>query len=280
MRFTKMHGTGNDYVYVDLTQVSVADPVKLAVKVSDRHFGIGADGLVLIDRASDADFSMDMYNADGSRGRMCGNAIRCVGKYVYDCGYTDKQVITVSTLSGIKRLVLNLVEGKVDSVKVDMGAPLLSPRDIPCVFEGDSVINKPISLGGFEDNITCVSMGNPHAVIFVNDVEDAPVHAFGRLIETSSYFPDRVNVEFVKVHSPDRLSMRVWERGSGETYACGTGACAAVVAAHLCGHASRSATVCLSGGELFVEWDTESGNVFMTGGATRVFDGDFFMEDK
>lgn len=274
MKFTKMHGTGNDYIFVESFKKKISNPEELARRMSDRHFGVGADGLVLIGHHNHADFSMEMYNADGSKGRMCGNAIRCVGKYVYDIGLTEKTELTVKTLSGIKTLKLHVENEYVNAVTVDMGEPLFSPADIPCLFEGEKVVDFEYNTGGFDIKLTCVSMGNPHAVLFVDSLENAPVIELGGLIEKSDIFPEGVNVEFVRLRDSETLDMRVWERGSGETLACGTGACAAAVASCLCGHTGRTAAVHCLGGVLSINWDA-GGHVFMTGNAVKVFDGEF-----
>ncbi len=274
MHFTKMHGIGNDYVYVDCTRETVADPARTAIVVSDRHFGIGSDGLILIKPSDEADFEMDMYNADGSRGKMCGNGIRCVGKYVYDHGLTDKTTVRIATGSGVKILELTVEDGKAVLLKVDMGAAILKPADIPVRLEGDRAVDVPVTIGGKEWRITCVSTGNPHCVTFVPEVEDLPLEKIGPLFENDDIFPDRVNTEFVKVLDDHTLRMRVWERGSGETWACGTGACATAVAAILNGLAQNPVTVKLNGGDLLIDWDRESGHIFMTGPATEVFEGD------
>ena len=274
MHFTKMHGIGNDYVYVDCTRETVADPAAAAIFVSDRHFGIGSDGLILIKPSDEADFEMDMYNADGSRGKMCGNGIRCVGKYVYDHGLTDKTTVRIATGSGVKTLELTVEDGKAVLLKVDMGEAILKPADIPVRLEGDRAVDVPVAIGGKAWRITCVSMGNPHCVTFVPEVEDLPLEKIGPLFENDTLFPDRVNTEFVKVLDDHTLRMRVWERGSGETWACGTGACATAVAAMLNGLAKNPVTVKLNGGDLLIDWDRESGHIFMTGPATEVFEGD------
>jgi len=277
MKFTKMHGLGNDYIYVNCFEEQVPDRAALARRVSDRNFGIGGDGLICICPSHRADFRMDMYNADGSRGLMCGNGIRCVGKYVYDNGLTDKTEITVETPGGIKRLALHLSSGRVDTVRVDMGAPMLAPPDIPILAEGDSFIDRPIQVLGESWNVTCVSMGNPHAVVFVPDVDALALLRLGPAFECHGLFPDRVNTEFVQALDDGTLKMRVWERGSGETLACGTGACASVVAAHLTGRCGRAVTVQLRGGALQIEWADGDGHVYMTGPATTVFDGEFYL---
>lgn len=276
MKFTKMHGTGNDYVYVNCFEERVDHPSELAVSVSDRHFGVGGDGLILIKPSNVADFQMDMYNADGSRGMMCGNGIRCVGKYVYDHGMTDQREIRIETLAGIKELSLNVADGTVQSVRVNMGSPLLQPKDIPVLADGSQVIDEPIEILGSVYRMTCVGMGNPHAVVYVDDVDGLDLEKIGPHFEHHPLFPDRVNTEFVRCLDKNTLQMRVWERGSGETWACGTGACATVVASALNGYTESRATVRLRGGELEIDWDRERNCVYMTGPATTVFEGELF----
>lgn len=283
MKFTKMQGIGNDYVYVNCFEETVENPSEMAKKVSDRHFGIGSDGLILIKPSDVADFEMDMYNADGSRGSMCGNGIRCVGKYVYDYGLTDKTSITVSTPSGVKYLELTVEEGKVERIRVNMGAPILEPEKIPVLpekmgknndFHGKQIVNAPITIGGQEYHITAVSMGNPHGIVYLNDVQGLDIEKVGPLFENHSCFPDRVNTEFVKILDDHTAEMRVWERGSGETLACGTGACAVAVASILNGYTKDCVTVKLLGGDLEISWDREENQVYMTGPAEVVFDGE------
>lgn len=274
MKFTKMHGLGNDYIYVNAFEEQIDDPGALAAAISDRHFGVGGDGLVLIGPSRVADFEMQMYNADGSRGEMCGNASRCVGKYVYDRGLTDKTVVTLETLAGIKTLRLTVKDGRVEMVCVDMGAPQTDCGQVPCLLGQGVVTRAPIEALGRTFEITPVGFGNPHGVILLDEpVEAFDLHRYGPVLEKHPAFPKKANIEFVNVLARDRLRMRVWERGSGETLACGTGSCAALVAAHLCGLADRRAVVALDGGELLDEWDEATGRVFMTGPATRVFDG-------
>ena len=276
MKFTKMHGIGNDYVYVNCFTETVPDPAATARFVSDRHFGIGSDGLILIKPSEKADFEMEMYNLDGSRGAMCGNGIRCVGKYVYDYGLTDKTTITVDTLSGVKTLDLTVENGKVTLVRVDMGAPVFACSRIPVALDLETAVDQPVTVGGKEYRFTGVSMGNPHAVVFVPDTESLDLPVIGPEFEHHPLFPDRVNTEFIQVLGPNELRMRVWERGSGETMACGTGACAAAAAAIRNGLADEKqpVTVHLLGGDLSIFWDRESGTLFMTGPATVVFDGE------
>ena len=278
MKFTKMEGLGNDYVYISCFEEKVESPSELSVKVSDRHFGIGSDGLILIKPSEKADFTMEMYNADGSQSEMCGNGIRCVGKYVYDYGLTDKEDITVETLAGIKYLKLFVKNGKVDKVTVNMGAPILEPDKVPVLVsslpEGtDKVVDYPLMIDGKEYRTTCVSMGNPHSVAFVDDTDTFPLEKIGPLFENNAFFPRRVNAEFVQIVSRNYARMRVWERGSGETLACGTGTCASVVAAILNGLTEDEVTVKLLGGELIIRWDREENIVYMTGPAKVVFDG-------
>lgn len=274
MKFTKMQGIGNDYVYVNCFEEKVEDPSALAIQVSDRHFGIGSDGLILICPSEVADCEMAMYNADGSRGEMCGNGVRCVGKYMYDYGLTDKTEITVETLAGIKTLQLFVENGKVAKVRVDMGSPILTPAEIPVVAEGDKAVDEPILVDGKEYHMTCVSMGNPHCVVFMDDVENFEIEKTGPLFENYKDFPKRINTEFVKVIDEHTLQMRVWERGSGETFACGTGACATAVAAVLNGHCNGEILIHLLGGDLKIEWDKETNHVFMTGPAAISFEGE------
>lgn len=277
MKFTKMQGCGNDYIYVNCFEEEVAEPEKLAVKVSDRRFGIGSDGLILIKPSDKADFTMDMYNADGSRGKMCGNGIRCVGKYVYDHGMTDKTRISVETLSGIKYLDMQIENGKAVGAKVDMGAPVLKPENVPVKLSGDSVIAREIRVGDEKAEITCVSMGNPHAVLFTEDAENAPVHTLGPKLEVSEIFPEQANIEFCQVIGRTEVRMRVWERGSGETWACGTGACAAVVACVLNGKTEQEVLVHMNGGDVTICYDAENNTVYMTGPAETVCEGEYLL---
>ena len=275
MKFTKMQGLGNDYVYVNCFQEKVENPSELSIKVSDRHFGIGADGLILIKPSDVADFEMEMYNADGSQGAMCGNGIRCVAKYVYDYGLTDKTSITVNTKSGIKYLDLTIENEKAVQVRVNMGAPILEASKIPVVSTKERVINEPVFVDGKEYHITAVSMGNPHAVTYIDNVKGLEIDKIGPKFENHEMFPDRVNTEFVKVLDSHTVEMRVWERGSGETLACGTGACAVAVASILNGLTEEEVTVKLLGGDLKIRWDRKENLVYMTGPAEVVFDGEF-----
>jgi len=274
MKFTKMHGCGNDYVYVNCITETIHDRGAFAKKVSDRHFGVGSDGLICIDSSDVADFKMDMYNSDGSQGKMCGNGIRCVGKYVYDHGLTDKTVITVETLGGIKTLYLQVENDVVESVRVCMGSPEFRPAQIPILAEGDSFLSQSVETKGKNWTVSCVSMGNPHAVIFVENVDSLNLSEIGPQIEQHALFPERTNVEFVQVVNDKLLKMRVWERGSGETLACGTGTCASLVISALLGKTKNNAVVQVRGGELRIEWDRVSNLVFMTGPATTVFEGE------
>ena len=274
MKFTKMHGCGNDYVYVDCTKQMIENPGEVSKIVSHRHFGIGSDGLILICSSDVADFRMAMYNADGSEGAMCGNGIRCVAKYVYDKGLTDKKNLTIETKSGIKELELTVEAGKVSLVKVNMGAPILKSKDIPVEVDTEECIDADINVDGKDYKITCVSMGNPHAVTFIDeDVNKFPIDKVGPKFENHPMFPDRVNTEFVQVLNRHEVNMRVWERGSGETFACGTGTCATVVACVLNGLTDEEITVHLLGGDISVKYDRENDTVWMTGPAVIAFEG-------
>ena len=278
MKFTKMHGIGNDYIYVNGFKETVMNPSEAAKRLSDRHFGVGGDGLILIQPSKKADFKMEMYNSDGSLGAMCGNGIRCVGKYVYDYGLTDQTRVSVETKSGIKFLDLTEKQGKVSQVEVDMGEPVLKPESVPVSLEGDSVIDREFTLGEKKYRITCVSMGNPHCVVPVENVQELEIEKMGPLFEHHPLFPDRVNTEFIRVLDRENVQMRVWERGSGETLACGTGACAVAVACVLNGWTQEQITVHLLGGELKIRWDRERNRVFMTGPAQTVFEGEIDLE--
>ena len=279
MKFTKMHGIGNDYVYVNCFEESVKNPAEVSKFVSDRHFGIGSDGLILISPSAIADFRMNIYNADGSQAEMCGNGIRCVAKYVYDYGLTDKTEISVETLAGIKYLRLQVENGKVASVEVNMGAPILEPKEIPVAVEESPVVNVPVEVKGKIYHMTCVSMGNPHAIIFMNNVKDLDIAAIGPYFENHTVFPKRTNTEFVEVLDRNTVNMRVWERGSDETLACGTGACATTVACILNDKTENEVTVHLLGGDLKIRWDREANQVYMTGPAIVVFDGEITLPD-
>lgn len=273
MKFYKMHGIGNDYIYIDCFQEKVDNPHELAIKLSDRHFGIGGDGIVLILPSDVADCKMDMYNADGSQGKMCGNAIRCVAKYLFDQGLAEEVKLSIETLSGIKQVRLNFRNGVLDDITVNMGVPVFSYN-----ISSDEKMSETIEAGGEIFDITNVSMGNPHAVIFVDDVDSTPVEEIGKVIENHPSFPDRTNVEFVEIIDDSTIKMRVWERGSGETLACGTGACASLVACVLNGRTKNDACVKLRGGDLKINWDKGRNTVMMTGKVKKVFYG--FVEPK
>ena len=281
MKFTKMQGCGNDYVYVNGFEERVSDSEKpeLVRRLSDRHFGIGGDGVIFINPAAEADFEMEMYNADGSRSEMCGNGIRCVGKFVYDKGLTDKRRISVVSAGKIKYLDLTVEgtdgsAGRGEVVRVNMGSPILEPALIPVEAAGDRVVDEPILVGGREYRMTCVSMGNPHAVVFSEHVVEMALEQIGPLFEGHERFPNRINTEFVEIRDRKNCFMRVWERGTGETFACGTGCCAVLVAGVLNGLTDNAITVKLLGGELFIEWDREENLIYMTGPAVTVFEGE------
>lgn len=274
IRFTKMHGAGNDYVYINCMEHNIAESEKLAIKISDRHFGAGSDGLVLILPSDKCDFRMRMFNSDGSEAEMCGNASRCVGKYVYDKGLTDKKELTLETNAGIKRLSLFVSEGLVENVKVDMGEPILEGNMIPVMSEEERIVSYPIEISSKVINVTCVSMGNPHAVVFCDNITDEDVLVTGRIIENHSFFPKKTNVEFCRIDNRNNITMRVWERGTGETLACGTGACASLVAAVMNGFTERTATLHLLGGDLQIEWGNDN-HIYMTGPAVTVYEGEW-----
>lgn len=273
MKFTKMHGIGNDYIYVNCFQEKITDPNELAKFLSDRHFGIGGDGLVLIMGSDKSDFRMRMFNSDGSESEMCGNAIRCVAKYVYDYRLTDKNEITIETLAGEKVLKLFVGENGIDKVRVDMGEPILCSKDIPINIEKEMFVSKSVIVDGKEYKCTGISMGNPHIVLYMNDIKELEIDKIGPKFENHELFPNRINTEFVEVIDKKTLKMRVWERGAGETLACGTGACAVLVSSVLNDLSEREATVKLLGGDLFIEWDKDNNHVYMTGPAVKVFDG-------
>lgn len=275
MKFTKMQGAGNDYIYVNCFTETVKNPEETAVRVSDRHFGVGADGLVLICPSENADFFMDIYNADGSRAKMCGNATRCVAKYVYDNKMTDKTEIALETLSGIKFIKITVQDGKAVAARVNMGAPILTPREIPTKFDGETAVSQNLTIDDTAYAVTCVSMGNPHCVLYTDDVHAPDLPRIGPKFENHEMFPDRINTEFVHIVSETEFDMRVWERGSGETLACGTGACAATVASILNGYCKRDTEikVNLLGGTLYINW-TADGDVYMTGPAETVCTGE------
>ena len=274
MKFTKMQGCGNDYVYVDCTKTLIDNIRETAIKVSDRHFGIGSDGLILIRPSDKADFMMDMYNNDGSSGKMCGNGIRCVAKYVYDYGLTDKTSLKIETLSGIKDLKITVEDGKVTSVTVDMGTPVTQADAVPVITDKDELINEPVEIDGKVYNITCISMGNPHAVVFAEFIDNLKLEHICPMFENHPMFPERVNTEFIQVMDRKHIKMRVWERGSGETLACGTGACASVVACILNGLTDNEVCVTLRGGDLIIRYDEKDNRVYMTGPAVTVFEGE------
>lgn len=273
MKFTKMHGLGNDYVCINGFHERISMPEEMAIKLCDRHYGIGADGMLLILPSETADFKMELYNSDGSSARMCGNGIRCLGKYVFEHGLTNDHELSIETLSGVHQLFLQEISGEVQDIKVDMGIPVLNAHRIPIRSEKDIVFQEPIQVCQKEFKITGVSMGNPHVVVFVDELEHLPMEQWGIGFEFHPRFPDRTNIEFCKVISDRVMKVRVWERGVGETFACGTGASAAVVASVLNGFTEHKVCVNLPGGELEVEWDQETQHVFLTGGAQMVFEG-------
>jgi diaminopimelate epimerase len=273
MKFTKMQGIGNDYIYINCFEEKVEDPSKLSVRLSDRHFGIGSDGIILIEPSTKADCRMDIYNADGSQAMMCGNGIRCVGKYVYERGIAKKDVLRIDTMSGIKTLRLDVQDDTVKSVTVDMGQPVLKAKEIPATFPKEQIIDELVTVDDVNYRITCVSMGNPHCIIFVDDVNKIDIEKVGPKFENHAMFPNRANIEFVQILNKNEINMRVWERGSGETLACGTGACASVVACFVNKKTERKVKVHLRGGDLQINWDEKTGNVSMTGPAEFVFDG-------
>lgn len=276
--FTKMHGIGNDYIYINCME-SVPDRLpELAEEMSDRHFGVGGDGIVLICPSDKADFRMRMFNNDGSEARMCGNASRCIAKYVHDHKLTDKTCISLETLSGIKVLSLNMSpSGEVESVTVDMGEPELNAGLVPVRSTTEKMVEEPVATSCGEVRVTAVSMGNPHGVVFVDRIEDVPFETLGPELEKHSMWPDRANIEFLQIISPSEARMRVWERGTGETLSCGTGACASAVAAALTGRCGREVTIHLRGGDLHIRW-ADNGHVMMTGGATEVFEGNYYRQ--
>lgn len=278
MKFTKMEGCGNDYIYINCLEETVEQPEKLAIAMSERHFGVGADGLVLILPSNAGDFRMRMFNLDGSEGEMCGNAVRCIGKYVYERGLTQKTTIHLETAGGMKILNLNVQDGVVESVTVDMGAPILEAAKIPVVSEKMPVIGEQVQILDKTFAFTCVSMGNPHGVCFVEDVANYPVEKYGKAAEIHPIFPNKANIEFIEILDRAHIKMRVWERGSGETWACGTGASAAVVACILNGLTERRVEVALIGGTLTIEWSEADGHIHMTGPSAFSFDGVWLKE--
>ena len=277
MRFTKMQGLGNDYIYLDCTKERPENAHELARRISDRHFGVGSDGLICVCPSRSADFRMEMYNADGTQGEMCGNGIRCMGKYVYDRGMTNKTDLTIETPGGVRTLRLQVGKGQVVSATVDMGAPVLEPGRIPVVARGSRFIGKQLHVRGRSYEVTCVSMGNPHAVIFTDHVAELPLEKIGPDFENHERFPRRTNTEFVEIEDREHVFMRVWERGTGETLACGTGCCAVAVAGVLNGLTEDTVTVKLLGGELLIHWDREENIVYMTGPAVSVFEGEIAL---
>ena len=274
IKFTKMQGLGNDYVYIDAINQKIENESSLAQIISNRHFGIGSDGLILICSSEFADFKMRMFNSDGSEAEMCGNGIRCVGKFVYDKGLTNKTTLKIETLAGVKELKLNLKEGKVDTVRVDMGEPILEAEKIPVVSSEKMAKNLELEIEEREFNFTCVSMGNPHAITFIENVENFEVEKYGSKIEVNKRFPKKTNVEFIEIVNKEYIKMRVWERGAGETLACGTGACASVVAGIINNLIERKVTVELLGGILEIEWNKEDNHIYMTGPAVTVYEGE------
>ena len=276
IKFTKMQGLGNDYVYIDAIHQKIENESSLAQFVSNRHFGIGSDGLILICESKVADFKMRMFNADGSEAEMCGNGIRCVGKFVYDKGLTNKTTLKIETLAGIKTLVLNTEEGKVKTVKVDMGEPILESEKIPVISEEQPVKNLILNADGKKFKFTCVSMGNPHAITVVENVKKFDVERYGKILEVDKAFPKRANIEFVEIVDKNNINMRVWERGAGETLACGTGACATAVACNLNKLTTKHVNIELLGGMLEIEWNVEDNHIYMTGPAVTVFEGELY----
>ncbi len=276
IKFTKMHGLGNDYVYIDCINQHIEDESSLARFVSNRNFGIGSDGLILICKSEVADFKMRMFNSDGSEAEMCGNGIRCVGKFVYDKGLTNKTKITIETLAGIKNLILNVEGNEVKTVRVDMGEPILNPDEIPVIYTKTPVKDLVIKADDREFKFTCVSMGNPHAITIVDNVKEFDVHKYGKIVEVDKAFPKKTNVEFVEIIDNKNIKMRVWERGAGETLACGTGACATAVSCHLNGLTDREVNIELLGGMLNIKWDKNDNHIYMTGPAVTVFDGELY----
>lgn len=277
IKFTKMHGLGNDYVYIDCTKrLKIRNEAELAKLISNRHFGIGSDGMILICRSDVADFKMKMLNSDGTEAEMCGNGIRCLGKFVYDRGLTRKKELQIETLAGIKKLKLNIKEYKVVEVEVDMGEPILEANKIPVLSTKYPVKNLLVKIEDREFYLTCVSMGNPHCVIMVKNLNSFDVKRYGEILENYSIFPQRANIEFIQIVDKKYIKMRVWERGTGETLACGTGACAAVVACSLNNYIGRESVVELLGGRLKIRWDLNNNHVYMTGPAETVYDGEWF----
>ena len=278
IKFTKMHGLGNDYVYIDSINQTIENESSLAKFVSNRHFGIGSDGLILICKSDIADFQMRMFNSDGSEAEMCGNGIRCVGKFVYDKGLTDKTTVKIETLAGIKTLVLNTKDGKVETARVDMGEPILEAEKIPVISTEKPVKNLELEAENKKFKFTCVSMGNPHAITIVENTKKFDVEKYGKVLEIDKAFPKKANIEFAQIIDRQNINMRVWERGAGETLACGTGACATAVACNLNGLTDRKVNIELLGGTLNIEWNETDNHVYMTGPAVTVFDGELYEE--
>lgn len=278
IKFTKMHGLGNDYVYIDAINQKIENESSLAKFVSNRHFGIGSDGLILICKSDIADFQMRMFNSDGSEAEMCGNGIRCVGKFVYDKGLTDKTIVKIETLAGIKTLVLNTKDGKVETARVDMGEPILEAEKIPVISKEQPVKNLELEAENKKFKFTCVSMGNPHAITIVENTKEFDVEKYGKILEVDKAFPKKANIEFAQIIDKENIKMRVWERGAGETLACGTGACATAVACNLNGLTGRKVNIELLGGTLNIEWNEKDNHVYMTGPAVIVFDGELYEE--
>ena len=278
IKFTKMHGLGNDYVYIDSINQTIENESSLAKFVSNRHFGIGSDGLILICKSDIADFQMRMFNSDGSEAEMCGNGIRCVGKFVYDKGLTDKTTVKIETLAGIKTLILNTKDGKVGTARVDMGEPILEAEKIPVISKEQPVKNLELEAENKKFKFTCVSMGNPHAITIVENTKEFDVEKYGKILEVDKAFPKKANIEFAQIIDKENIKMRVWERGAGETLACGTGACATAVACNLNGLTDRKVNIELLGGTLNIEWNEKDNHVYMTGPAVTVFDGELYEE--
>ena len=278
IKFTKMHGLGNDYVYIDAINQKIQNKLKLAQFVSNRHFGIGSDGLILICESKVADFKMRMFNSDGSEAEMCGNGIRCVGKFVYDKGFTSKTTVTIETLAGIKTLKLNIKDKKVETVRVDMGEPILEANKIPVISKEEPVKNLELEAENRKFKFTCVSMGNPHAITIVENTKEFEVERYGKILEVDKAFPKKANIEFAQVIDKENIKMRVWERGAGETLACGTGACATAVACNLLNLTGRKVNIELLGGTLNIEWNENDNHIYMTGPAVTVFDGELYKE--
>ena len=278
IKFTKMHGLGNDYVYIDAINQKIENESSLAKFVSNRHFGIGSDGLILICKSEVADFKMRMFNSDGSEAEMCGNGIRCVGKFVYDKGLTNKTTVKIETLAGIKTLILNTKDGKVETARVDMVEPILEAEKIPVISTEKTVKNLELEAENKKFKFTCVSMGNPHAITIVENTKEFDVEKYGKVLEIDKAFPKKANIEFAQIIDRQNINMRVWERGAGETLACGTGACATAVACNLNGLTDRKVNIELLGGTLNIEWNETDNHVYMTGPAVTVFDGELYEE--